>query len=61
MNEAMQDFTEQIGFIIFFLVTTLLVSMVANEKILHAYLLLIFAGEVIFNAQKIKTLYGKVI
>jgi uncharacterized membrane protein len=59
-STAVEEFTGQIGFIVFFLISCLLVSMFFNEKVLYYYLLLVFAGEVVMNSTKVANLYRKV-
>lgn len=58
---AITEFTEQIGFIVFFLISCLLISLFFDRKILYGFLVLVFAGEILANARKISTLYGKVV
>lgn len=59
-SDAMEIITGEIGFIAFFLISCLLISMFFSEKILYYYLLLVFLGELIFNSQKLAELYRKV-
>lgn len=61
LSETMELFTEQIGFIIFFLISCLMISLFFERKILNGFLILVFAGEVLANAGKVKNLYGKVV
>lgn len=48
----MRELTESMGFIVFFLVITLTLTMFAGEKVLYYYLLLILAGMVTANFPK---------
>jgi len=59
-STAIEEFTGQIGFITFFLVSCLLISTFFSEKVLYWFLILVFAGEVLTNGSKLKSLYGKV-
>lgn len=56
----MQGFTEKISFIIFFLVSTLIMNMAFGEKFTQKYLLLVLASMIVVNSKKITSLIGMV-
>lgn len=53
---GMQQFTESIGFIVFFFVLVILSELFAGNKITYRFLLLVFASMVVLNAGKFKDL-----
>lgn len=59
-DEIMQEFTGQFGFIIFFLVSSLLISLTFGEKVLYGYLLLVFLSQMVLNADKIGSIIRKI-
>lgn len=55
----MKDFTQSFGFIVFFLVMTLGLSLIFGEKATSAFLVLILVGMVFTNTDKIIDLMGR--
>jgi hypothetical protein len=58
-NTDMTEFTESFGFIIFFLVMCLTLTMFFGDKVLFYFLVLILAGMVTVNQPKITSLIGR--
>lgn len=56
---GMKEFTESMGFIVFFLIGTLAFTMIFGEQITFYYLLLVLAGMVVLNADKFSQLVGR--
>lgn len=56
----MKEFTQSMPFLIFFLISTLLLNMFAGSKMANAFLMLVLASMAVMNADKIKSLLGKV-
>ena len=56
----LEKFTEDIGFILAFLVGALVVQSTLGNKVLYAYLLLVLASMAVLNASKIKYYLGRV-
>lgn len=56
----MKDFTASLGFIISFLVLTLMITMILGEKVATMFLSLVLLGMVLVNADKISSLYSGV-
>ena len=55
----MKQFTESLGFVIFFLVGTLLVQTIFGDEVTFWYLLLVLLGMVLTNADKFEDLVGR--
>lgn len=53
----MRDFTEQLGFIVSFLVSLLFLSFL-GEKVVFYFSLLVLVGMVLINSEKFKNLLG---
>lgn len=56
---AMQRFTQSLGFIVFFIVAVLLLSMTLGDKATMAFLWLVLFSMVILNSGKISDLLGR--
>lgn len=56
----MQEFTRQLPFIVAFLIAILFVQMLMGEKVTNYILVLVFAGMVVKNADKVTKLLNGV-
>lgn len=55
----MNDFKQQFGFVIFFIVLTLIVSMTFGSKVATWFLVLVLLGMLVTNSQKVVDLMAK--
>ena len=55
----LQEFTESFGFIVYFLVICLLLSIFAGEKVTRYFLYLILASMIITNTDKFTSFLGR--
>ena len=58
-SNPLRDFSNSFGFVIFFLVSTLIFAMVFGDDVTTAYLTLILLGMLVLNADKTVALIGK--
>lgn len=61
MNETLtsiQEFTQRLPFIIFFLFVVLLLTMATNSKVTNGFLTLTLLSMIVLNADKFKALLG---
>lgn len=56
--EGIVDFTQNLPFIIFFLIVVLLLSMATNQKVTNGFLVLTLLSMVVLNADKFKNMLG---
>lgn len=56
MTEKLQEFSESFGFIIFFLIGTLIFTMVFGDEVAFWYLLLVLLGMILTNPGKFESL-----
>jgi hypothetical protein len=56
----MQDFTQSLPFLIFFIVGTLLFHMAFGDQMTQNFLILVLLSMVVFNVDKIQALLRKV-
>lgn len=55
-----RDFTESIGFIVFFLVLALTIGMFLGEKVQFWFLIILLLSMALLNADKVKELFSKI-
>lgn len=58
-QNPLKEFTSSFGFIVFFLIGTLIFAMVFGEEVTNTYLTLILLGMLVTNADKTVALLGK--
>lgn len=58
MNEA-QEFISSMPFIIFFLILTLIISIIGGAKVLYGFLALVLLSMIVLNSDKVATLFQK--
>jgi len=59
MNTTLQEFSNSFGFIIFFLIGTLLFTMLFGDQVAFWFLLLVLMGQLLVNVDALKTLLGR--